>query len=524
MPKPVRANGGRFSAVLIVQVALILALSAMIALNIRGSDSSELRPKPLADVPVTATNLSDLRAHNSPMLAVDPTERRFVALASRVDGPFQFECVLHLSGDAGRTWQPANPVPDLPPPGDRCYAPETTFDRSGNLYYLFVGLRSPGNRPTGAFLTTSSDRGRSFGPPREVIGPGRFMVRMAVDSRGRVHLAWVEPGTEPPTGGFADAPNRILAARSDDGGKTFSSPVQVNDPSRMRVVAPALLVGPADSVNVAYYDLGDDARDYRGLEGPTWEGEWSLLLAGSDNGGRSFSRHASISSEIVPHERVMLIFTTPPPTMAAGPDGHLYTAWTDARHGDADVLFARSGDGGRSWEGPLRLNDDDMGSGREQYLPQLAVAPGGRVVAIFYDRRDDPEGLRMNAYFTASEDRGRRFGPNIRLSSEGFFWQSGVSYGVPSARGLVEFGSRLGLSAGPSQALAAWTDTRMTRRGSSPQDIFATTVVLPQTENSSWAQWIRLAAFTTLGTLPATALVLVRGRRRHSAGRTGDLS
>jgi len=44
--------------------------------------------------------------------------------------------------------------------------------------------------------------------------------------------------------------------------------VQVNAVQRELVVAPSLRLGPDHTVLVGFYDLGDDAVDYRGLEGP----------------------------------------------------------------------------------------------------------------------------------------------------------------------------------------------------------------------------------------------------------------
>ena len=69
-----------------------------------------------------------------------------------------FGCALEVSGDAGGTFVPANPVPTLPPGAEKCYGPEVAFDRKGTLYFLFVGLRGTGNTPMGVFLTSSSDR------------------------------------------------------------------------------------------------------------------------------------------------------------------------------------------------------------------------------------------------------------------------------------------------------------------------------------------------------------------------------
>lgn len=428
-----------------------------------------------ADVPVTANDLRATRAHNSPVLAVDPTDPRFVAAANRLDAP-DFGCALHVSADAGQGWVPADPVPALPEGAETCYAPRVGFGPDGVLHYLFTGLAGPGNRPMGVFLTSSRDRARTFSDPRRVLGPGNYQAGLAVDDGGRVHLVWLHTTGEPTLGGLPPPPNPILAAHSDDGGRTFSDPVRVSDPERQRVVAPALATGPDGAVHVLYYDLGDDRRDYRGLEGPPWEGTWELVLATSRDRGADFGPGVVVEPAVRPAERVMLVFTMSPPALAAGPDGAVYAAWDGARHGDRDVFLRRSPDGGRSWQAPpQRLNDDPVGGGASQYLPALSVAPDGRIEAVFYDRRADPEDILNHVVHTVSFDQGATFAANRRLTSEPSDSRSGQRYLAASAQGLVEFGSRIAVAARPGSALAAWTDTR---HAPNPpyQDVFAAVV------------------------------------------------
>lgn len=503
----------------VTSVFVVLVVPADVA---AGAAPQRARP----EVPVTSIDLAFERAQNSPALAVDPQDSRFLALASRVDGGRAgFGCALHLSGDAGRSWQPAAPVPALPAGAERCYAPEIAFDRSGRLYFLFVGLQGRGNTPMGVFLTSSADRGRTFAPPRRLLGPHRYQVRMALDPEsghaGRIHLVWLQPSGPPSRGGLPAGPNPIMAAHSDDGGRTLSDPVRVSDPARQRVVAPALALGGGGAVHVAYYDLEEDAVDYQGLEGPTWPGTWTLAVASSDDGGERFSRRAVIAEELVPPERVMLIFTMPPPSLAVSPSNTVHAAWWDARNGDWDVYLARSGDGGRHWTGPQRLNDDAPGNGRHQYLPRLAVAPDGRLDAIFYDRRDDPENVFNHVYFTSSADGGRHFTPNIRLTTTASKTTTGARYLVESAKGLVEFGSRLALLSRADGALAAWTDTRLPQYGRIHQDIFATEVVV-EAPGGGPAPGPILAVALGAGLVVVGGMVgLARRRRRPADGQNG---
>lgn len=513
-------------------MALALALAlAWIGLAPPAVAQNADLPRALPEMPVTAENLSAREANNSPKLAVDPGDPDFVAAANRVDSP-DFSCSLHVSRDGGRIWAPAEPVPQLPEGAEKCYAPEVAFDDRGTLYYLFLGLHTAGNTPMGAFLTTSSDGGQTFSPPRQVLGPDVLMVRMAIDpdadSGARLHLVWIEASGALAAGGFSRPSLPILASFSDDGGASFSEPVPVADPGRQRVVAPALALGPDGTVHILYYDLGDDVRDYQGLEGPVWEDPWSLVLATSRDSGASFAPGVVVEEGVVPSERVQLIFTMPPPALAADDSGSVYVGWTDARNGDADAYLRRSIDAGRTWAPAQRLNDDPQGSGRSQQQPRLSVAPGGRLDAIFYDRRDDPENILNHVSYTFSSDGGASFAPNLRLTTVPSDSRIGPRYVVgPAEAGLVEYGAGPALVSNRSEVMAAWTDTRNALGAGTEaaprrtfQAVFSTVVEAPAVGGGSAWSPLTVAAVVVLS-LAAVAVATMLARRNRS-GEVGD--
>jgi hypothetical protein len=474
--------------------------------------------------PATGNDLRSPRAQNSPQLAVDPTNEAIVALANRWDAP-DFSCALQMSVDGGRQWGPVEPVPQLPKEAEKCYAPKVAFDADGTLYYLFVGLAGQGNRPVGVYLTTSADGGRSFTEPRQVLGEGNYQVTMAMDrdagERGRIYLVWLRARGEPTLGGLPAPPNPIMAAHSDDGGRTFSDPVQISDPDRhLRAVAPNVAVGADGAVHVAYFDLQDDARDYQGLEGQPWSGTWSVVHHVSRNGGESFEAGVVVDDALEPAERVLLIFTMPPPALAADDAGNAYVGWKDARHGDADVFVARSRDAGAHWSEPVRVNDDPTGNGKSQLLPQLDVAPGGRVDAVFLDRRDSDHNVDQHVYYAASTDRGESFGANQQLTRFASSSQVGQRYAIRSARGRADLGRRLGLVAQRDGALVAWPDSRHALPQTAQQEIFTTRFVRPEAEGglaeARW--WPILGGAATL--LAVGLALLVVWRRRAGRERT----
>jgi hypothetical protein len=464
--------------------------------------------RPSAGVPATPMNASEEVANNSPQLQADPTDSRFVVLANRIDTPDN-ACSLQLSGDGARTWTGADPVPVLPAGAEKCFGGDVGFDRRGRLVYLFIGLVGAGNEPEGAFLTISADRGRTFSPPRQVLGPLNFAVRMVVDQtggdQGRIHLAWVHASSDPPAGGFGPSPNPILTAHSDDGGTTFSTPVQVSGGDRQRVVAPTIAIGGNHDVYVGYYDLLDDIRDYQGLEGPVWDGKWSLSVAVSRDGGRTFPAGVVAEPAVTPHARVMAVYIMPPAALAV--HGHLAcVSWPDARLGDADVFARCSHDGGQRWQAPQRLNDDPVGTGRWQYLPGLGIAPSGRIDAIFYDRRADIQNVNNDIFYTYSTNGGRSFAPNVKLNREGASLSLvGQQYAVASAAGQWDLGSRMALLSSDSSVVAAWADTRNSSPYGTGQDILTMRLSV---HGRSWA----LAILGTALVLSGLGILGTRGR------------
>lgn len=87
--------------------------------------------------------------------------------------------------------------------------------------------------------------------------------------------------------------------------------------------------------------------------------------------------------------------------------GALHLAWTDAVNGDLDVFFSSSMDGGFTWSPPVRVNQDPLMNGRDQWGPKIVVNKAtGEVCVVYSDRRNDAGNMRIETFASVSLNCG----------------------------------------------------------------------------------------------------------------------
>lgn len=501
---------------LLAGLALVLAGAGIYLVSTAYDEPRQVGALP-PSLPINdgARNPLDLSATNSPGLVRNPVDPANLVVVSKIDSP-RYGCGVNVSFDGGGRWtQTAIPVPTgVTGP---CYAPDAVFGADGTLHLSFVTLKGRANAPDAAFVTMSTDGGKTLAPPiRTPLGARAFQSRLSADPKtpGRIYLTWVA-ASELGLYRFSEPGNPILAIRSDDGGRNWTEPTQVSSDARVRAVAPTPVVAPDGSLNVLYLDLGDDELDYagghEGRGGPPYEGRWQLVLARSRDRGATWEESAV--GPVAPTER-FIVFTPPFPSLAVdGRDGRLYAGFTDGRAGDADVSLWSLDSGAERWSGPTRVNDTRSGDGTAQYLPKLAVAPDGRLDVVYYDRRGDKTNVLTEVSYQTSFDGGRSFRPHLRLSDKAF--SSRIGFG--GDRGLADLGGRLGLVADASRAMAVWTDTRAGTRASSKQDLARGIVAFndPPRLSDTQETLLRVAALALV--LVGLAIALLLGVRQRRA-------
>lgn len=448
--------------------------------------------------------------NNSPSVTRNPVRPANVVVSHRVDVP-AFSAAIQWSNNGGTTWtQTALPLPEG---RDRPFAPDAAFGPDGTLYVTYVNLEGNGNRPQTLWLSTSTDGGRTLSPPVEVAGRLSFQARVVVDDEGTVYITWLAVKDVAPLA-IVPGDNPVVIVRSIDGGRTFSAPVRVSDPSRQRVAAASPVIDGNGNVVVLYEDFKGDRLDFENLDGPVSEEPFTLVVTRSTDQAQTFSPGVEVDTNLVALTR-FLAFLPEFPSIAAGSGSDLYVSWADGRNGDSDVFLRRSTDGGATWGRLVRVNDTAEGDGSAQYLPRVDVAPGGRVDVLYLDRRQDPANVMTSAYLATSDDDGGSF-ESFVVSSKPFDSRVGFS---ANPRLEPDFGSRLGLSSLDDQALAVWTDTRFGTQDTGRQDIASARIDFSGGEGGSGGVTVALLLLLAgLAALGAAFLFSQRSGPRRAAG------
>ena len=220
-----------------------------------------------------------------------------------------------------------------------------------------------------------------FGKQGEAVNVSRspqtfsWLPRVAIGADGAIHVLWQEIIFSGGSHG-----GDMLFARSQDGGATFSAPLNLSasvaGDGKGRIDKDHWHNGSLDLA------LGADGSVYA-----AWtEYEGGLWLRRSLDGGKSFS------------EKIRLRDAKPARAPALAVHGNtVYLAWTVGDDPSADIRVARSDDGGRSFAAPAIVGRSKGYSD----APKLAVDAGGTLHIVYAD------GKRI--LYSRSADQARTF-------------------------------------------------------------------------------------------------------------------
>lgn len=268
-------------------------------------------------------------------------------------------------------------------------------------------------------------------------------ARVAAGPGGHVYVAWTNAtrveGRRFPT-------SELRFARSRDGGRTFERAIYVNDDAGGEPTSHTfhdMVVAPDGTIVVSWIDgrttrpapppSGDGGHGSHGdadggsspADAPAPYDGPEIRVAFSIDGGASFGPSAVVDDDACPCCRTDL---------AVGPEGTLYIAWRKVFEGSVrDVVVARSLDGGRTWEEPVRVHDDGWVFGGCPHAgPTLATDAEGAVHVAWYTGREGGPGL----FYVRSDDGGVSFRGATPLLTGAWVPPSQVELGVTASGSL----------------------------------------------------------------------------------------
>lgn len=348
---------------------------------------------------------------SEPGIAINPKNPKHVVVV------YQTTAAAAYSTDAGRTFT----VAEGTKPADWRVAGDvsTTFDNKGNAYLCYLAFDHLGTTDywahnagrNGIFVRRSSDGGKTWEKQASAVKafptghePGlqfedepRIFADNGPNSRyaGNLYVGWVE---------WQIDKSVMLFSRSTDAGVTWSPALQISVHSGL----------PRDdngSLGGFVAAIAPDGTIY-GI----WNDGNSIMLIESGDGGRTFHQPRAVIETgppyfgEVPGVSRVEGFAQIAVESRGSKGGNLYIAWSDYRNGDIDVFLASSSDHGRHWSEPVRVNDDPMHDGNDQFYQWMTVDPvTGSVYVQFYDRRDDPRNRKTRMTIARSTDGGRSF-------------------------------------------------------------------------------------------------------------------
>lgn len=507
---------------------------------------------PVVEAPRQVTgDANPLRVYDIPALAVDPADPDTVVMA--VGDARNGGCGLRVSRDGGLSWATTSQNL-LPDPSGFCIqkalgpvmAP--AFSTGGRLY-VAMPSSSPGtdafNGPIDLVVARTDDLGVTHDDvtiaksesvtvnPADYGGRGTAQEgntwnkfpSLTVDPTNpdRLYAGWrwyVWGKNMQALSG--DVPFRPYFATSDDGGKTWGTPVDILASSKGDPAyggsAPMLVVDRDGTIYGVSKELLKSAAP-----GETNPNPRVLLFKSTDHG------------------RTWTTGTVSPggPNLQASPEmaidhrnGNLYVVYgVGPAHTSLDkpapepqkVYVTMSSDHGSTWTQPAKIDDPHAPTDRgDEFYPNVSVAPDGRVDVAWYDFRNDPIGPRQvgafyrgerywDVYASYSNDGGATWSSNVRVTNPSVDGKQGATFNNIDTRGPV------GLQSTAAATLLAWPDSRATDANGDAEDAYFSRIRYSEpgapSRSGHRPAWLWAALGGAITLVVGGAVLAVGGRR-----------
>ena len=83
----------------------------------------------------------------------------------------------------------------------------------------------------------------------------------------------------------------------------------------------------------------------------------------------------------------------------------------------SDIIFTRSTNGGQTFSGGVRVNDDPVNPNKWHWFGAMSVAPNGRIDVVWLDSRNAPNDTDSQLFYSSSSDAGQTWQPNLPVAN-----------------------------------------------------------------------------------------------------------
>jgi hypothetical protein len=321
---------------------------------------------------------------------------------------------------------------------------------------------------------------------QNTFGLGNFNDKtdLTVDPvTGNVYAAWSDF--------HGNGCNEILFSRSTDHGATFSAPLKISS-GICGNQGPSIVIGPAGQVDIGWQANtgGALAKATTAVTGAAFVSSadfgqtfskariavnYTSFISGQFSGNGS--RECGDGAFACPTGQTFPRFDLAGPYLAADNTHRTLVMGFQAAQasGQGQIEYVFSANGGATWSSAALLAPSTSG---HQFFPWL-VASGGRVSAIWYDSRGDPDyaptrapcnsatghtSACLNVRYAESTDGGKTWGTSIQVTDTA----TNLNYEQFGGRLVPFFGDYITVAAQGDTIGAVWTDQRNTAGAPDP--------------------------------------------------------
>lgn len=349
---------------------------------------------------------------------------------------------VYISTNAGLNWFGADTVLNLANQNNHAGDPGPIIDKDGRFI-----LTHQGGFVTGMYSVYSTNSGANFTATTGAIATGdqdkgspQTDNVSASPYYGRTYLAWTKFVT----------PFPIVFAYTSNGAVSWSGVIQVNSTyNGNRSYGPSIAIGPAGTVYVAWSSSISTSPYTEDVMG----------FAKSTNGGinwqvteNAFDCNGIRTTQLSPWNIRANSFPGIDADKTGGVrNGWIYIVTTNKNlapaGSDPDIIMYRSTDNGSTWNSGVRVNQDPINNGRNQFFPAIRVDEGGGINILYYDSRNAADSV--DVYLSRSTNGGNSWNDN-RISSSRF------KPAPVSGAGQGNMGDNIGLTSGNGKLYPVW--------------------------------------------------------------------